>query len=82
MKIRSLIATVLTAFLLFPLSGASQHNPYLDKKKKNKPSVKQRREDARALKAQKKAARKQMRKTRRAILRDNNRKAKGKVRGR
>lgn len=45
------------------------YNPYLDKKAKNKPSAKLAREDKKELGRQKKAARKQMRRSRKRVNR-------------
>lgn len=80
---RSLVTTILFAFslALMPFVSHGQSNPYLDMKKKNRPSVKQRREDAKHLKRQKKLAKKQMRHSQRSIRRADRRRAKGKVRG-
>jgi hypothetical protein len=77
MRFTALLATLLVGLFLAPSALQAQHNPYLDRKKKNKPSVRQSREDARHLKQQKKLAKKQMRKSRKAIGRSNRRKAKG-----
>jgi hypothetical protein len=69
---------LLAAFLLAPFLSAAQSNPYLDRKKKNKPSVQQARENRKHLKKQKKLARKQMRRSKREIGRANRRRMKGK----
>jgi ABC-type multidrug transport system fused ATPase/permease subunit len=54
------------------------YNPYLDKKEKNKPSVKTAKTEKKELKKQKKLARKDMRRSKRRLAKDNKRKAKGK----
>jgi hypothetical protein len=73
----SVIAGLLAAFFLLPVEGNAQHNPYLDRKKKNRPSVRQKRDDAKHLKRQKRMAKKQMRRSRRDISRANKRRTKG-----
>lgn len=51
--------------LLMPLKA--QYNPYLDKKRKNKPSAVMAKKDKKNLKQQKKQARKQLRRSRRKV---------------
>jgi len=53
------------------------YNPYLDKKEKDKPSVKTARGDKKELKKQKRLARKEMRRSKRKLARGNRKKAKG-----
>ena len=53
------------------------YNPYLEKKDKDKPSVKTARADKKELKKQKRVARKEMRKSKRKLARSNRKKAKG-----
>ena len=45
----------------------AQYNPYLDKKRKNKPSVVMARQNKKDLKHQKKQAKKQLRRSRRKV---------------
>ena len=70
---------LLIASLLFALAGplAAQHNPFLDKKSKNRPSARMARSDKRELKKQKKLAKKQMRRSKRSIARANRQRMKG-----
>jgi len=69
LKIFLVIGSVFLSTLL-----PAQNNPYLDKKQKNRPSAKMRRENTKHLKKQKKEARKQMRRSKRSIARGNKRK--------
>ncbi len=68
----TLITLVFSSTLL-----SAQNNPYLDKKKKNRPSAKMRSENNRHLKKQKKEAKKQMRRSKRSIARNNKRRMRG-----
>jgi hypothetical protein len=47
--------------------SGSSYNPYLEKKAKNKPSARLARQDQKELQRQKKAARKQMRRSKRSL---------------
>jgi hypothetical protein len=76
MKLLSRICVLLLLFSFQPITA--QHNPYLDKKKKNLPSAKMARENRKHLKRQNKEAKKQMRRSKRDIGRANKRRMKGK----
>ncbi len=52
-------------FAVLPLKA--QHNPYLDKKAKNKPSAVMSKQNRKDLKRQKRAAKKQMRRSKRRL---------------
>jgi hypothetical protein len=62
---------IVTLFILFfsllavPLKA--QYNPYLDKKKKNKPSAVMAKQNKKDMKRQKKAAKKQMKRSKRRL---------------
>jgi len=62
---------LLSLFILFLMLSAlplkAQYNPYLDKKRKNKPSVIMARDNKKTLKHQKRMAKKQMRKSKRKV---------------
>jgi hypothetical protein len=74
---RNLVLLLASFFLLAGTPLAAQNNPYLDRKNKNKPSVRMARETKKDLKKQKKAAKKQMRKSKRSISRADRRRMKG-----
>jgi hypothetical protein len=64
------LASLLGFLFLFAIQPAkAQYNPYLDKKKKNKPSAVMARETKRDLRKQKKMAKKQMRRSKRHLNR-------------
>jgi hypothetical protein len=74
---RALLPLYILLAVLFARPAFAQNNPYLDKKKKNRPSVVMARQNRKELKKQKRMARKQMRHSRRSIARSNRRKMKG-----
>ncbi len=65
MQKKIIILLVLLISVISPVK--SQYNPYLDKKRKNKPSVIMAKENKKTLKHQKKAAKKQMRRSRKKV---------------
>jgi hypothetical protein len=75
MKLAKYVALI--AFVFSSALVSAQHNPYLDKKKKNRPSAKIRNDNNRHLKKQKKEAKKQMRRSKRSIARNNKRRMRG-----
>ena len=60
---------LLSFVFLCSLPGRAQHNPYLDKKKKNRPSAVMAKQNKKDLRKQKKAAKKQMRRSKKHINR-------------
>lgn len=56
----------------------NNYNPYLDRKRKDKPSARMARQNQKDVKRQQKEAKKQMRKSRKSISRANRRRLKGK----
>jgi hypothetical protein len=61
---------ILLLLFVLPFFGGqlkAQHNPYLDKKKKDRPSAVMARQDKKELRRQKKMAKKQMRRSKRHV---------------
>ena len=61
------IALLLIVVMTLIVPAKAQYNPYLDKKRKNKPSVVMARQNKKDLKHQKKQAKKQLRRSRRKV---------------
>ena len=69
-----IILRIFVAALLFcAVPAQAQHNPFLDKKAKNKPSAKMAKENRKTLKKQKKSAKKQMRRSKKGLNRKGKR---------
>lgn len=66
---RHLITLLVFVFLFSSQTARAQYNPYLDKKAKKKPSAVMARQNKKDMKKGKKAARKQMRRSKRHINR-------------
>jgi hypothetical protein len=64
---KKLLSLFVLFLMLFALPFKAQYNPYLDKKRKNKPSVVMARDNKKTLKHQKRLAKKQMRKSKRKV---------------
>jgi hypothetical protein len=61
------ISLLLLLFSLLALPSKAQYNPYLDKKRKNKPSAVMARQNKKDLKRMKKTSKRQMRRSRKKI---------------
>lgn len=61
------VALLILFFSLLAVPVKAQYNPYLDKKKKNKPSAVMAKQNKKDMKRQKKAAKKQMKRSKRRL---------------
>jgi hypothetical protein len=65
---KKLLAFLIIVFsCCFAVPAKAQHNPYLDKKAKNKPSAVMARQNKKEMRRQKRMARKQMRRSRKRL---------------
>ena len=64
---KKIVSLLILFFSLLVVPVKAQYNPYLDKKKKNKPSAVMAKQNQKDMKRQKKAAKKQMKRSKKRL---------------
>lgn len=68
---KKIIVGLVLMFVVIAVPAKAQYNPYLDKKRKNKPSAVMARENKKHMKRQNKAAKRQLKRSRKQVHRKN-----------